>query len=165
MTAARSRAQGADPWPSDDELVELIRQHRTIKGAAEACGKARESLRDYLRLRPELAARVTRYLPRRAARTPQLRRRARVIRVRRAKRRSARRSDPDSVFYDRLVQRDPCYVLDCLLPAEVTDHVHPYKLGGIDHWSNYGGMCRLHNGRKNGTPLLVFLLVLVQEDA
>jgi 5-methylcytosine-specific restriction endonuclease McrA len=161
VTAARSEAQGAQPWPTDDELVELIRQHRTITGAAGACGKARESLRDYLRLRPELAARVTRYLPKRAARTSHLRKRARAIRVRRAKRYTARRADPDSVFYDRLVRRDPCGFPGCKSQSEVTDHVHPYKLGGEDHWTNYSGMCRFHNGQKNGTPLLEFLLAAV----
>lgn len=165
MTAARSLAQGADPWPDDDELVGLIRAHRTISGAARACGKARESLRDYLRLRPKLAARVTRYLPRRAARTAHLRKQAEAIRQRRAVRYAARRSDPDSMFYDRLVQTDPCSFPGCPNRSEVTDHIVPYKLGGIDHWSNYTGMCRYHNGCKNGTPLLRFMLAQLTADA
>lgn len=60
-------------YPSDERLVELMRQHRNYKDVAKACGVRRESLRDYLARRPELKDLMERHSIRRdwEARTPE----------------------------------------------------------------------------------------------
>lgn len=156
--SARSTAQGTVPWPGDDTLVQLAAQHRTMTGVARACGKSRESLRDWLRLRPALKARMLPFLPVRVTDTEHDQLRVAIRRDRRARRKQARRGDPESREYETILRGGPCFYPGCVAPVEVTDHIHPYKLGGIDHWSNYSGGCAYHNGRKNGTPLLQFLL-------
>lgn len=48
----------ANNYPSDEEMVALMEEHRNFGGVAKACGVIRESLKDYLRIRPELKARM-----------------------------------------------------------------------------------------------------------
>lgn len=155
--SARSAAQGAAPWPADDALVALVASCSTIAALARVCGKSRESLRDYLRLRPQLKTRLTAagLVVRTSVEHDQAR-----VQVRRARRaqRWRDRHDPECIEYERIIASDPCFYPGCTSPATVTDHVHPYKLDGTDHWTNYARSCPLHNGRKNGTALLQFLL-------
>lgn len=153
---ARALAQGAKPWPTDAELVELMRQHRTYTKVAAACGKSREALRDYLRVRPALRARLSRLQT--ARRNPVPVARARMdLDARREQRRTRYVDRGDSREYERILRGDPCSY-GCGRRVEVTDHIHPASRGGAHSWENYTGACFPCNSSKGTKPLLLWLL-------
>lgn len=156
--ANRALAQGAAPWPADAELVELMKQHGTFLAVASLCGKRRESLRDYLRVRPELRKRMLRYSRRLSVRpVGELRAEAEVRRsARRERHGSARRGDDDRAW-ELILRGDPCSY-GCGRRVEVTDHIEAARRGGAHSWENYTGACFPCNSSKGTKPLLVFLL-------
>lgn len=143
--AARAWAQGATPWPSDAQLVRLFRRLGSQTAVARSCGKSREALRDYLRLRPRLRARVlgepTRPDELSAHREA---RRQRVAGLRLAQE------------WTSILAGDPCSY--CGAPTEVSDHIQPRSKGGTDLWDNFTGSCLGCNSSKGARTLLVFLL-------
>jgi 5-methylcytosine-specific restriction endonuclease McrA len=156
--ANRALAQGATPWPDEDELVELMKQVGTFAGVASLCGKRRESLRDYLRVRPELRKRMLRYSRRLSVRpVAELRAEATIRRsARRERHGSARRGD-DNAMWELLLRGDLCSYCR-RRPVEVTDHIHPASAGGAHSWDNYTGACFPCNSSKGTKPLLLWLL-------
>lgn len=63
MAMDPATAQGKTPWPSDDDMVALMAEHESFAAVARSQGKARKSLRDYLRTRPELDGRMREHIP------------------------------------------------------------------------------------------------------
>lgn len=60
---ATSSARRADAtWPADSALVALAAQHGSMSAVARACGRSRESLRDFLAIRPALDCTVRAHL-------------------------------------------------------------------------------------------------------
>lgn len=145
--AARAIAQGHQPWPSDDKLAAMMDELGSVAAVARACGKARESLRDYLRLRPELQERL-RGLP--AAETAL---RAQEHRSARARRQEGLREASEWVA---ILAADPCSY--CGAPAEVADHIQALARGGAAGWENLAGACFACNSSKGTRTLLMFLL-------
>jgi 5-methylcytosine-specific restriction endonuclease McrA len=76
----------------------------------------------------------------------------------RDRRNAARRADPHTKEYTKILRKDPCCIPGCKNPAETIDHVVPFSKGGKTHWSNLTGMCRTHNQKKAKKSLLHFLL-------
>jgi 5-methylcytosine-specific restriction endonuclease McrA len=54
VAGTKTPGAGRHTYPNDTVLVDLMRVHGTFNGVAAAVGVARESLRDYLRIRPAL---------------------------------------------------------------------------------------------------------------
>lgn len=156
--AARALAQGSTPWPAGDELVEMMREHGSWAAVARACGKRRESLRDYLRVRPELRKRMLRYSRRLSPRpVAELRAEAETRRsARRERHGSARRGDDDRAW-ELILRGDPC-CYGCGRRVEVTDHIEAARRGGSHSWENYTGACFPCNSSKGAKPLLLWLL-------
>lgn len=156
-----SVVQGARPWPEADDLVALMQEHGSIAAVAKACGKSRGSLRDYLKIRPELKARMEEVRPepigmkesrrRWHAKNPEYRRAVR----RRWMRGKRLRGAGLHLLYDQVIRRDPCSYCDGR--SDTADHIVAQSRDGEDTWENYTGACRRCNDQKGNTPLLVFL--------
>lgn len=160
--AKASRMQGAEPWPDDNRLVELMAELGSFSKVAESQGKRRESLRDYLRIRPGLLTRMEAARPAPIGRAESRRRwRQRNPEYRRAARRrwmrgKRLRGAGPTLAFDILIREDPCSY--CGDRSDTADHIEPQAHGGSDEWENLTGACRSCNDRKGDKPLLRFLL-------
>lgn len=61
----------------------------------------------------------------------------------------------DERAYAAVLRCDPCAY--CGGPSEALDHVVPRAGGGTDDWTNRAGACHDCNGRKQNTPLLIYM--------
>lgn len=86
-------------YPPEDELVEMMKELRTYKAVAAQLGLARESLKDYLKRRPELKARMDAHRP------PLLSTEERASRNREAGRRYKARMQRDNPEHVRALNR------------------------------------------------------------
>jgi 5-methylcytosine-specific restriction endonuclease McrA len=126
----------------------MLRRLRTITATAQACGKSRESLRDYLRLRPKLRARALGIPVEQTADEVAEHREARRLRVAGLR---------DSQEWIAILRGDLCsYCFEN--PVEVTDHILAASEGGTHTWENFTGACFACNSSKGTKPLLIWLL-------
>lgn len=68
--------------------------------------------------------------------------------------------DPDTRFFRRLVECDPCGNPHCPQTNRqiAADHIVPASDGGDNIWTNYGSLCRVCNAAKGNRSLLDWLL-------
>lgn len=179
-------------YPDDDTLVAWASGVRW-NGLAEKCGVSRGSLRDYLRIRPELKARVLEaFQPRLTPEQVDANNRAAQRRwrennpdvVRAINRRWGRNQDPkkraywnrhnrarragqvisaESQTYADALYHEPCSYFDDHFGPPTVDHIIPLHAGGEEHWSNYAASCQRCNQRKQGRSLLKYLLATAKE--
>lgn len=167
----------AHGYPTDDELVGLMREHRSFAAVARSLGRRPESLRGYLSRRPALDARMREHLPprltaaerqlaaRASSRDYMRRQRLAEPTTTRARRRlsmagtkppgSKPALDADLNDYARVLRADPCSYCDG--PCEHIDHIVPVAAGGALDWTNVTASCGFCNRRKRTRALLVFL--------
>lgn len=171
-SAYRTYANG---YPSDDEVVALMASHGSYAAVAAALEVSRGSLRDYLRIRPALAARVRAH--QRPKLTPQqARENARTCgreymrrkqledpeAVRASKRKSERKRREGKVSsvgaseYADVLALDPCSY--CGGRCEEIDHIDALSRGGTGDFENLTASCRVCNRRKYTHPILHFML-------
>ncbi|MDE2106793.1 MAG: HNH endonuclease [Patescibacteria group bacterium] len=66
------------------------------------------------------------------------------------------RYDDQCVEYAAILMTDLCCYCG-RRPCGEIDHIDPIARGGINGWNNLTSACRLCNGSKNATPLLLWL--------
>lgn len=88
-------------YPSDQALILLMQEHGTYGGVAAAVGVARESLRDFLKVRPTLKATMDVYSVRHRTEQDRQQARTRKLEGNRQRMRRLRREDPEGMRAQR----------------------------------------------------------------
>lgn len=127
-------------WPSDEDLVALMQEHRSFSAVAKSVGLRRESLRDYLSARPALGSRMREW-----------------IRTKLPPEEAAMNNTASKRNYMRRARETrPDY---CGEPIRVgIDHLTPIIADGDSSWDNLTPACRSCNTAKRDKPLLEFLV-------
>lgn len=171
-------------YPSDPEMVALAGKFSSMTDMASHLGIRRESLRDYLKIRPDLDAAVREKFKSNKVGPVESRNRWRAKnpeKVREINRRWAKNQDPakrakwnhynrerrknldaaimneDDLYFIEVIRKDPCSYCGTFGTPTV-DHVIPVEKDGTSEWENFAGACQSCNSSKNDDLLLLFML-------
>ena len=180
------RAWKKTEYPSDEDLVTMAKRFDKLRELAAELGISQGSLRDYLKIRPQLREDVTRTIKDNKVRIDPKDSKLRwklknPDKVREYNRRWGRNQDPakrakwnsynrerranlsasvmtdEDVEYATLLRKDPCSY--CLTYDSPTiDHIIPIEGGGTSEWQNLTLACHSCNSSKNDDLLLKFML-------